>query len=365
MSNLAVRLDEPLLSPALNRRPPPMAMFKYLLSVFLSDAFKFAVVAFLIAFVTSIVARSDPDLSAPKGLLDKAGGGVASLFRWIRAPFLRMANGVAARRAAAAAGPAVPMTFEGEGGWGVCTYQGGEAVGKSGYVRHDFSLPDSDNVLPLTLGQHVALCCLDNSDNVVQAEFYPYSERSQQGKFSILLPEGTNFAEDENELGIDKGGFSKLLKTELEIGDEIALKPGGVSLEYRGQYLPVKEMVFLCSGEGIVPVLEQVRAVLPEGSSSVQLVSVLWLCRYTKDFDVADTLLEAEYRKYPSKLAVTCVDDDLRSGKMEDNKDVVDSVPDFLPGTMAIVTGPRAFRRKAKQYLLNAGYPNDTICVME
>jgi len=207
MSNLAVRLDEPLLSPALNRSPPPMAMFKYLLSVFLSDAFKFAVVAFLIAFVTSIVARSDPDLSAPKGLLDKAGGGVASLFRWIRAPFLRMANGVAARRAAAAAGPAVPMTFEGEGGWGVCTYQGGEAVGKSGYVRHDFSLPDSDNVLPLTLGQHVALCCLDNSDNVVQAEFYPYSERSQQGKFSILLPEGTNFAEDENELGIDKGGF--------------------------------------------------------------------------------------------------------------------------------------------------------------
>lgn len=205
MSNLAVRLDEPLLSPALNRRPPPMAMFKYLLSVFLSDAFKFAVVAFLIGFVASIVARSD--LSAPKGLVGKAGGGVASLFRWLRAPFLRMANGVATRRAAASSGPAVPMTFEGEGGWGVCTYQGGEAVGKSGYVRHDFSLPSSDNVLPLTLGQHVALCCLDNSDKVVQAEFYPYSERSEQGKFSILLPEGTNFVEDDNELGPDRAAF--------------------------------------------------------------------------------------------------------------------------------------------------------------
>ena len=81
MSNLAVRLDEPLLSPALNRRPPPMAMFKYLLGVFLSDAFKFAVVAFLIGFVMSIVARSDLALSAPKGLADKAAGGVASLLR--------------------------------------------------------------------------------------------------------------------------------------------------------------------------------------------------------------------------------------------------------------------------------------------
>lgn len=156
-----------------------------------------------------------------------------------------------------------------------------------------------------------------------------------------------------------------MLKGELDIGDEIAIKPGGVSLEYRGQYLPVKEMVFLSSGEGIVPVLEQVRAVLPEGSSSVQLVSVLWLCGNTKDFDIADTQLEAEYRKYPSKLAVTCVDDDIRNSKMEDNKDIVEAIPDFLPGTMAIVTGPRAFRRKAKKYLLNQGYPNDTICVME
>jgi len=135
------------------------------------------------------------------------GSGAASLFRWIRAPFLRMANGLAARRAAASAGPAVPMTFEGEGGWGVCAYQGGEAVGKSGYVRHDFSLPSPDNVLPLTLGQHVALCCLDNSDKVVQGEFYPYSERSEQGKFSILLPEGTNFREDDAELGPDRAAF--------------------------------------------------------------------------------------------------------------------------------------------------------------
>jgi len=363
MSNLAVRLDEPLLSPAAYRRPSSVAVFKYILSVFLSDAFKFAVVAFLIAFVTSILARSE--LTAPKNLLSKAGGSVASVFRWVRAPFLRLADGIASKRAVAAIGPPVPMTFDGDGGWGVCTYLGAEPVGGSGYVKHEFGLPSKDNVLPLTLGQHIALCCLDNDDNVVQGEFYPYSERTQQGTFSVLLPSGKNMERDENELGLDRAGVSRVLKGELEVGDEIAIKPGGLSLEYRGQYLPVKEMVFLSSGEGIVPVLEQVRAVLPEGSSSVQLVSVLWLCENTKDFDIADTQLEAEYRKFPSKLAVTCVDDDLRKGKMEDNKDIVEAIPEFLPGTMAIVTGPRSFRRKAKNYLLNQGYPSDTICVME
>lgn len=204
MSNLAVRLDEPLLSPSAYRRPSSVAMFKYILSVFLSDAFKFAVVAFLIAFITSVLARSE--MTAPKTLLSKVGSSVTSIFRWVRAPFLRLADGIAAKRAVAAIGPPVPMTFDGDGGWGVCSYLGSEPVRRSGYVKHEFALPGKDNVLPLALGQHVALCCLDNDDNVVQGEFYPYSERNQQGTFSILLPAGMNLERDESELGLDRAG---------------------------------------------------------------------------------------------------------------------------------------------------------------
>ena len=212
MSNLAVRLDEPLLSPALNRRPSSVAVFQYLLSIFLSDAFKFAVVAFLVAFVTSLIARSD--LALPKNLISKVGGGITSAFRWVRAPFLRMATDISAKRTAATTGPAVPMTFDGDGGWGKCTYLGEEAVGRSGYVRHDFALPRKDNVVPFTLGQHVALCCLDNRDSVVQGEFYPYSDRTQQGTFSILLPSGTNIQRDEDELGTDSAAFVSFIRSE-------------------------------------------------------------------------------------------------------------------------------------------------------
>jgi hypothetical protein len=40
-------------------------LIEYLLSVSLSDAFKFAGVAYLISFVRPVPSRSDPDLSAP------------------------------------------------------------------------------------------------------------------------------------------------------------------------------------------------------------------------------------------------------------------------------------------------------------
>lgn len=362
MSNLAIRLDEPLLSPASIRRPSSAEMFKYVAGVFLTDAFKFAIVAFFIAFVTSVLTQSDASSNSPQSIWEKLSGGFTSLYRFVRAPFSRLADSIAARRAAAGIGPPVPMTFDNESGWGVCTYLGGEPVRKSGYVRHDFSLPEKDNVVPLSLGQNVALCSLDNHDNVVQGEFYPYSKRNLQGKLSILLPAGDDV---ETELGRDRSNFAKVLKEELQVGDEIAMKLGDVGLTYRGQFLPVKEMVFITAGDGVIPAIDQVRTVLPEGASSVQLASVLWCCKDTKDFDIADKELETEYKKYPSKLAVTCVDDDFQGSDMKDNEDIVESVPDFLPGTMAIVAGPRSFRAKAKKYLSTRGYPSDTICVME
>lgn len=204
MSNLAIRLDEPLLSPASIRRPSSAEMFKYVAGVFLTDAFKFAIVAFFIAFVTSVLTQSDASSNSPQSIWEKLSGGFTSLYRFVRAPFSRLADSIAARRAAAGIGPPVPMTFDNESGWGVCTYLGGEPVRKSGYVRHDFSLPEKDNVVPLSLGQNVALCSLDNHDNVVQGEFYPYSKRNLQGKLSILLPAGDDV---ETELGRDRSNF--------------------------------------------------------------------------------------------------------------------------------------------------------------
>jgi hypothetical protein len=107
-----------------------------------------------------------------------------------------------------------------------------------------------------------------------------------------------------------------------------------------------------------------VRAVLPSGSSSVKSVSVVWVNKNEKDFDIAMTTLESEYFKYNTKLAVSCIIDDVRLNELVTNKDVEEAVPDFRPGTMAVVSGPRDFSEKAKNYLIGRGYQEECICLL-
>ncbi len=150
----------------------------------------------------------------------------------------------------------------------------------------------------------------------------------------------------------------------MKVGDEIAIKPGDRRLSYRGQYLPVTEMVYIAVGVGIVPVLDQIRSVLPTGTSSVKNVSVVWINDDTRDFDANAELLEREYFKFSSKLAVACIVDDIRVKSLEDNAEVDAAVPNFSPGTMAVLSGPRELMRKAAAYLIDRGYPKDCLCVL-
>lgn len=153
----------------------------------------------------------------------------------------------------------------------------------------------------------------------------------------------------------------------MKVGDEVALRPGGNRLEYRGQYLPVTDMLYVACGTGIVPVMDQVRAVLPnDSSSSVKSVTVVWINESTRDFDVTADQLEKEYFKYSNKLAVSCIVDDLSKSEtaMEDNVEIYEAVPEFKPGTMAVLSGPVAIMDKAADYLVERGYPADCICIL-
>jgi ferredoxin-NADP reductase len=154
------------------------------------------------------------------------------------------------------------------------------------------------------------------------------------------------------------------MKDELKVGDEVAIQPGPRKLAYRGQYLPVTDMVYVACGVGIVPVIEQVRAVLPSGSSSVKNVNVIWVNEDTKDFDEISELLEKEYFKYSTKLAVSCIVDNLRANDMGANKEITSAVPKFQPGVMAVVAGPGQVSEKARKYLVQQGYPEDCICTL-
>lgn len=158
------------------------------------------------------------------------------------------------------------------------------------------------------------------------------------------------------------------MKQDLKVGDEVALKPGANRLSYRGQYLPVTDMVYVACGTGIVPVLDQVRMILPsDSSSSVTSVTVVWINENTNDFDVTSNQLEREYFKYNTKLAVSCIVDDMAikgEASMDDNEEIDEAIPAFIPGTMAVLSGPKAIMEKAVWFLEDRGYPRDCICIL-
>lgn len=155
-----------------------------------------------------------------------------------------------------------------------------------------------------------------------------------------------------------------LLRDDLRPGDEVAIKPGKMHLTYHGKHVPVTDVVYVTSGLGIVPVLDQVRATLPRGSSSVRAASVVWLNADRDAFDLAMDDLEAEYLRHPSKLAVACVLDDVEGGALEGLGEVEEAVPYFDAGTMAVVSGPRGFAERARGYLARRGYPEDCVCTL-
>jgi NAD(P)H-flavin reductase len=270
---------------------------------------------------------------------------------------------------AAATSDGIPMEFSPDNneGWGICSLAKKQRLGKSNFVKFEFDLPDSDLVLPLNLGQQITMSCLDSGDTAVMGSFYPYvaDDKVKTGKFSILVP---NYAQQHKVIdmvgGEETANFVTALKAAVKVGDEIAVKPGPCKLQYRGQALPVTDMVYIAYGTGIAPVLEQVRAVLPSGSSSVTSVSVVWINDETVDFDVNAELLEKEYFKYSTKLAASCIVDDIAQKSLTDSVEVNAAVPDFRPGTMAVLAGPSRLTRKTVDYLEDRGYPYDVICVL-
>eukprot|EP00578_Thalassiosira_sp_NH16_P021444 CAMPEP_0181103914 /NCGR_PEP_ID=MMETSP1071-20121207/15138_1 /TAXON_ID=35127 /ORGANISM="Thalassiosira sp., Strain NH16" /LENGTH=454 /DNA_ID=CAMNT_0023187057 /DNA_START=462 /DNA_END=1826 /DNA_ORIENTATION=- len=378
-SNLAVSLDRPLLSPIefASRTPAHHrgSVWSSFLAVLLSDVFKTALVAFLLALGASLVPRLLVGRAAAAAGTTTASGAanddagttmdrLSALASRLLAPVQNALTKKTGKREKEAY--SAPMPFEGDGGWGKCTLRSKHAVGS--FEVYDFALPESYYTVPLALGQTLEFCCLSRDDDICTGSLYPYcaangnkAAAAAAGTVRVALPK-----DKEGDEGSSK--FNEVLRTELRPGDEVAIKPGKSHLTYRGPSVPVTDVVYLAYGLGIVPVLDQVRATTPRGSSSVRVSSVVWFNDNGDDFDLAVDDLEKEYLKHPSKLAVSCIvvggDDASKGGGLEGNAEAEEAVPYFDKGTMAVVAGPKRFAEKAKGYLMRKGYPENCICVL-
>jgi hypothetical protein len=115
-------------------------------------------------------------------------------------------------------------------------------------------------------------------------------------------------------------------------------------------------MVYVTSGMGIVPIVHQIKTVLLTRSSSVKMVTVVWINDDSRDFDIFFRELEEEYFKYNTKLEVSCVvmneeGEVVTTYSFDENEEINHTVPNFRPGTMAVISGPEEFVQEASKYL--------------
>lgn len=351
-ADLAVRLDQPILS----KKKSCNFMIKSLFSVLVSDVFKTACLAFLIAFCVTFISKYSEMISR---LLKPFFSSIVDQLKLIRGVVSRVADTFEKET------DDIPMVFAGEDGWDVCTFVGKQSLGRSQFELYEFKLPKPENTLPLTLGQKITLCCLDDENNVAKRNFSVFSPKSAKGSFSIIA--SRNFVDVATEKAKVKnsgeGSFTEVLTREMEIGDEIALQPGPKTLYYKGEYLPVTDMVYIATADGIVPVINQVKSVLSSKASSVKEVTVVWTNKKEEDFDIAISTLEDEYFKFSTKLAVSCIVED-RETSLEDNSEANEAIPSFNPGTMAIVSGSKSFSDAATAILVRKRFPESCICVL-
>jgi hypothetical protein len=156
-------------------------MIKLALAVLVSDVFKTACVAFLIAFIITFATKSSKQMQKSFRSFVNA---LNHMSRLARGKVKRFAERFQTET------KGIPMVFEGTGeeGWGVCTLASTKSLGRSQFTEYEFKLPKEDYILQLALGQQVTLCCLDSADNVAKRNYFVYSSESRKpkGKFSVI-----------------------------------------------------------------------------------------------------------------------------------------------------------------------------------
>ena len=93
-------------------------------------------------------------------------------------------------------------TLNSKTGYGTATFKSKELIGKSGYIRYNFSLEKKTDVTGCQMGQLLSICCLNLKGNICKGDFYienkavrrlrssnSSSSRKEEGCFSIIVPD--------------------------------------------------------------------------------------------------------------------------------------------------------------------------------
>ena len=214
-SNLAVSIDKPLLTPVEYgyRSSSPTNIWRSFLAVLLSDVFKTAIVAFLIAAGVTLLSKCLTGRAAATAATGAAaGGGGSNIFNNIANKLKKFAAVITKSNRAKPVDKPVPMPFEGDGGWGKCTLRSKKKVGTSPFTVYEFALPKPEYNIPLALGQQIDFCCLSSDDDICTGSFYPYevgieSGHIQRGVVKVVVPENESEEKNAAQVGMGNSKF--------------------------------------------------------------------------------------------------------------------------------------------------------------
>ena len=205
-SNLAVSLDRPLLSPVeyTYRAPASKSVLSSFLTVLLSDVFKTALVAFLLAVGVSLVPKflGGSTVSVGSGAAGSSSSGEVSgsgsVKNWLSTLTNRISTSIQSILPTKSTSTTKKeaytesMPFTGDGGWGKATFLSKKHIGNS-YTIYEFALPKSYYKVPLALGQTLEFCCLSSNDDICTGSFYlydgdTYGKGGSAGVVRVVLP---------------------------------------------------------------------------------------------------------------------------------------------------------------------------------
>ncbi|KAI8629063.1 ferredoxin reductase-like protein [Xylariaceae sp. FL1651] len=207
-----------------------------------------------------------------------------------------------------------------------------------------FELPESQSVLGLPIGQHVAITATVDGQAVTRS-YTPVSNNADRGTLELIIkcyPDGKL-----------TGGYL----AKLEIGDEVKFRgPKGAMRYKRGH---CKRIGMLAGGSGITPMYQLIRAICEDERDTTE-ISLIYANRTEEDILLRNEL-EAFARKYPKNLKLFYLLDkpspDWQGGVGYVTKQLMaERFPVADADSKVMLCGPPGMVNAAKKALVELGY---------
>ncbi|KAM3555967.1 hypothetical protein ARSEF4850_005751 [Beauveria asiatica] len=210
--------------------------------------------------------------------------------------------------------------------------------------RFTFTLPTTETVLGLPIGQHVAIKA-DVAGESVSRSYTPVSNNADRGVLQLVIKVYPD------------GRLTNSYLANLALGDEVLFRgPKGAMRYTRGL---AKRIGMVAGGTGITPMFQVIRAVC-EDDRDLTRVSLIYANRTEQDILLREEL-DAFARRYPTQFSVFYLldapPDDWAYGKGYCTQELIEEkLPSAGADTKMMLCGPPGMVNAAKNAMVNLGF---------